>query len=130
MATLVFHVEDEPDIVAAVEYGLRRAGFDTRYAFSGGDALTMLENGLAPDVVLLDVMLPDLSGIEICRRLRADAACRDVPIVMLTARAEESDRVAGFEAGADDYVVKPFSVRELVCRVRALARRSGAEPAA
>ncbi len=130
MGALVLHVEDELDIVAAVEYGLRRAGFDTCFATSGADALTMLEGGVAPDVVLLDVMLPDLSGIEVCRRLRADSAWRDVPIVMLTARTEENDRVAGFEAGADDYVVKPFSVRELICRVRAHARRAGKEPAA
>jgi two-component system phosphate regulon response regulator PhoB len=114
--------DDEADLAALVEFNLREAGFQVEVAFSGEAAL-QLARASRPDLVLLDVMLPDVSGGEICRRLKADPHTADVPVMMLTARGEEPDRVRGFEAGADDYVTKPFSVRELVLRVKAVLRR-------
>ena len=108
-------------------YTLEASGFDVARAGTGEEALLVAEEA-GPDIVLLDWMLPDTSGIEVCRRLRKRPASRDVPIVMLTARGEESDRVRGLETGADDYVVKPYSTSELVARLRALLRR--ARPAA
>jgi len=126
MGELIFHVEDEMDIVWTLEYNLKRAGFRTQFAATGLSAISMLKKGLVPDLVLLDVMLPDLPGTEVCRKLRSMPETRHVPVVMLTAKEEEADRLAGFEAGADDYVVKPFSVRELLHRIRAhLRRRNG-----
>ena len=122
MATILI-VDDEHDLVSALDYSLQREGFATKTAFAGLDALRMAQEDPAPDLVLLDVMLPDISGNEVCRRLKAIPALAHVPVVMLTARGEEIDRVVGFEVGADDYVVKPFSVRELVLRVRAILRR-------
>ncbi len=119
----VLIVDDEADLASLVEFNLRQAGLDTAIAHTGERAL-QLARQRAPDVVLLDLMLPDISGKEVCRQLRADARTRDVPIVMLTARGEESDRVEGFEVGADDYVAKPFSPRELVLRLKALLRRA------
>jgi len=104
-----------------------REGFRTQFAATGLSALAMIEKGPIPDLILLDLMLPDLPGIEVCRQLRATAETRRVPVVMVTAREEEADRVAGFEAGADDYIVKPFSVRELIHRIRAILRRRSAK---
>jgi two-component system phosphate regulon response regulator PhoB len=121
-------VDDEPDLVATLEYNLRKEGYDTRTALSGEAALEAAGAHPLPDLVLLDLMLPDISGHEVCRRLRAAERTRQVPIVMLTAKGEELDRVVGFEVGADDYVVKPFSVRELMLRVRAVLKRATAEP--
>jgi two-component system phosphate regulon response regulator PhoB len=122
-------VDDETDLASLVEFNLQQEGLSTSVAYTGEDALVQAASR-RPDVVLLDLMLPDVSGREVCRRFRADPKLRDVPVVMLTARGEEADRVAGFEVGADDYVTKPFSPRELVLRVKALLRRSGAaEPA-
>jgi two-component system phosphate regulon response regulator PhoB len=118
----VLVVEDEPDVHQLVVFNLRDAGFDTHGVLTGADALLAIAE-LHPAVVVLDLMLPDVTGIEVCRRVRADPALQDVSIVMLTARSDEYDRLLGFEVGADDYVVKPFSVRELVLRVRALLRR-------
>jgi two-component system, OmpR family, response regulator RegX3 len=112
-------VEDEESIVSPLVEALRREGFDTAVSATASESLEEFERA-RPDLVLLDVMLPDGSGFEVCRELRARSR---VPIIMLTARGEEADRVAGLELGADDYVVKPFSARELVARVRAVLRR-------
>lgn len=118
-------VDDEEDLLELIGLTLRREGFTTVEAPTGTAALELATTA-RPALVILDVMLPDLSGFEVCRRLRADEATRDVPIIMLSAKGEEIDRVVGFEVGADDYVVKSsFSVRELVLRVRAVLRRRG-----
>ena len=119
----VLLVDDEPDLQGLLLFNLRDAGFETEAAGTGAEALA-LATKLRPQVIVLDLMLPDISGIEVCRRLRADPDVADSAILMLTARGDEHDRVLGFEVGADDYVVKPFSVRELVMRVRGLATRA------
>jgi two-component system phosphate regulon response regulator PhoB len=116
-------VEDEVDLAELVAFNLRQSGYTADSAGTGKDALTAVKKH-RPDLVLLDLMLPDISGTEICRRLREDQETRAIPIVMLTARGEEVDRVHGFEVGADDYVTKPFSPRELVLRVGAVLRRA------
>jgi len=122
-------IDDEDDLRALLDMNLRREGFRTVLAASGAEALE-LAGRVGPSLVVLDLMLPDLSGTEVCRRLRANPALQGVPIIMLTARGEEIDRVVGFEVGADDYVVKSaFSMREFVLRVRAILRRGGAVPA-
>ncbi len=123
--TSVLLVDDERDLLSVLDFNLRAAGFETILATSGEQALLHLRRRV-PDLVLLDVMLPDLSGTEICRAIKADPRTKHVPVVMLTARGEEVDRVVGFELGADDYVTKPFSVRELVLRLKAILRRRGA----
>jgi len=115
-------VEDDADIAQLVELYLGRADHQVDVVTSGADALARVRRD-RPDLIVLDVMLPGLDGLEICRTLRADAATAAVPIVMLTARAEEADRIAGLELGADDYVTKPFSPKELVARVKAVLRR-------
>ncbi|MDP2345100.1 MAG: response regulator transcription factor [Deltaproteobacteria bacterium] len=124
MAQTILIVEDEPDLLSTLEYNLQRDGFETRAATTAEQALKLAHKEPRPDLVLLDVMLPDLSGIEVCRRLKHNEALRRIPVIILTARGEEIDRVVGFEVGADDYVVKPFSVRELLLRVRAVLRRA------
>jgi two-component system phosphate regulon response regulator PhoB len=123
-------VEDEPDLLDLVVYNLRKEGFRPVRAENGEKALTLAHEE-RPDLILLDLMMPGLDGLEVCRRLRASEATRDIPIVMVTARAEESDAVVGLSVGADDYVKKPFGVRELLARVRAVLRRTsaGADPA-
>jgi two-component system phosphate regulon response regulator PhoB len=123
MSDLILIVEDEPDLVDTVAYALEQTGFKTRAALSGSEAIEQLRQRPLPDLVLLDLMLPDASGIDICKRMRGDPETRDIPVLMLTAKTEEADRIAGLEVGADDYVVKPFSVRELMLRVRAILRR-------
>lgn len=131
MASLILIVEDEQDLVRTLEYNLRREGYQTRAALTGAAALEMARAQPYPDLVLLDLMLPDISGNDVCRQLKAEDATRDIPVIMVTAKGEEIDRVVGFEVGADDYVVKPFSVRELLLRVRAVLRRaSPSEPPA
>jgi DNA-binding response OmpR family regulator len=120
----VLLVEDERDIADLVRYHVEKAGMRFLHAADGGTALRLARAEL-PDVVLLDLMLPGLDGLEVCRQLRRDAATRHLPVIMLTARGEEVDRVVGLELGADDYVVKPFSPRELVARIRAVLRRVG-----
>ncbi|HEU0037492.1 MAG TPA: response regulator transcription factor [Kofleriaceae bacterium] len=120
---LVLVIEDEIDLANTVEYNLRSEGFQVRLAHDGRRGLALASGDPVPDVILLDLMLPDLSGIEICRRLREQDKTRDIPVIMCTAKGEEIDRVVGFEVGADDYIVKPFSVRELILRIRALLRR-------
>jgi DNA-binding response OmpR family regulator len=122
MPLTVLLVEDERDIADLVRYHVEKAGMRFLHAADGGTALR-LARAEAPDVALLDLMLPGFDGLEVCRQLRRDAATRRLPIIMLTARAEEVDRVVGLELGADDYVVKPFSPRELVARIRAVVRR-------
>ncbi len=124
----VLVVEDEDDIRNLVVMNLRRAGFDVLDAPDGATALA-LARAHRPPVVLLDLMLPDRSGTDICRALRSSPDTAHAYVIMLTARGEEDDRVGGFEVGADDYVTKPFSVRELVLRVKAAARRAQAPPA-
>jgi two-component system phosphate regulon response regulator PhoB len=116
-------VEDEDALSALLDYNLQKEGFDVRLSADGEEALLLIEED-KPDLVLLDWMLPGLSGIEICRRIRARPETRDVAVIMLTARSEEDDRIRGLDTGADDYLTKPFSIPELVARVRALLRRS------
>ena len=131
MTLAVLLVEDERDIAELVRYHVEKAGMRLVHAADGGAALRLAHAEL-PDVVVLDLMLPGLDGLEVCRQLRRDAATRRLPIIMLTARGEEVDRVVGLELGADDYVVKPFSPRELLARIRAVLRRTqepGPEPA-
>ena len=115
-------VEDEKDLQEVLAYNLRQAGHTVVLAADAREAMAAVASQL-PDLVLLDLMLPDVSGIEVCRNLKSDAATRDVPVVMVTAKGEEIDRVVGFELGADDYVVKPYSVRELILRLQAILRR-------
>jgi two-component system phosphate regulon response regulator PhoB len=116
-------VEDERDIQAVLAFNLKAEGFETLQASTAEEAFGWLR-ARVPDLVLLDLMLPDVPGTEVCRRIKADPRTSGVPVVVLSARGEEIDRVVGFELGADDYVTKPFSVRELVLRVRAVLRRS------
>src|SRR5271169_3244402 len=122
----VLLIEDDRDIVELVRYNLEREGFQVAAATDGATGLAQVRK-TPPDLLLLDLMLPKLSGLEICKEIRRDQSLNRLPILMLTARGEEADRVVGLEMGADDYVTKPFSPRELVARVKALLRR--AEPA-
>jgi two-component system alkaline phosphatase synthesis response regulator PhoP len=127
-APRVLVVDDEPDIVELVAANLRKEGFEVLGAGDGSRALTLARDE-AFDLIVLDLMLPDIQGLEVCRALRRDPRTAAVPLIMLTARGEEVDKLIGFEVGADDYVTKPFSPRELVARVRALLRRQErAEP--
>jgi DNA-binding response OmpR family regulator len=119
----VLIVDDDPDINEVVQEGLRSAGYDTVGALTGAEALAEVERR-CPDLVLLDQMLPDIDGVEVCRRLRAAPRSRHVPIVFLTAVGGSEARVRGLALGADDYIVKPFSMRELILRVGAVLRRS------
>ncbi|HWS76666.1 MAG TPA: phosphate regulon transcriptional regulator PhoB [Quisquiliibacterium sp.] len=123
MNAKILVVEDEPAIRELIAVNLRHAGFQPILAADAAEARRQIDLSL-PDLVLLDWMLPDTPGVELARRLRADARTRELPVIMLTARAQESDKLGGFEAGADDYVTKPFSPRELLARVRALLRRA------
>lgn len=120
----VLVVDDEPDIVDILEFNLSREGHRVVTAHNGIDALKRATVEPRPDLVVLDLMLPDISGKEVCRRLRGDARTARIPILMLTAKGSETDRVVGFEIGTDDYVTKPFSIREVVLRVSALLRRA------
>jgi DNA-binding response OmpR family regulator len=131
MAPRILIVEDDPDIAELVARYLTKAGFTAERVASGRDALTAIGASL-PDLLVLDLMLPQLDGLEVCRAIRANAAWAALPIIMVTARAEESERIVGLELGADDYIAKPFSPNELVARVRALLRRAqrGAAPTA
>jgi len=144
---LVVIVEDEADIASTLEYNFEREGFQTRKAATGRAALELLARDPLPDLIVLDLMLPDVSGTEICRHVRMSDRTRHIPVMMLTAKGEEIDRVVGFEVGADDYVTKPFSVRErriararnisskpfsvreLMLRARAILRRAHASEA-
>lgn len=126
MSAKILVVDDEPPIVKMVAYNLKQANYQVITAYDGQEGLAKARQE-APDLIILDLMLPRLDGLELCRILRRE---REVPIIMLTARDTEVDRVVGLELGADDYVVKPFSVRELVARVKSVLRRAAPGPAA
>src|ERR1700722_19165025 len=126
MNARILIVEDEEALTLLLRYNLETQGFEVETVARGDEADTRLKEG-TPDLVILDWMLPGLSGIELCRRLRARPETRQLPIIMLTARGEESERVRGLATGADDYIVKPFSVPELLARIRALLRRASPE---
>jgi DNA-binding response OmpR family regulator len=118
----VLVVEDERDVADLIRYNLIKEGYDVVVAPTGSDALKQARD-VHPDLVLLDIMVPQLNGWEVCRRLKQDAETKNIPVIMVTGRVEEGDKVLGFEMGADDYVTKPFSPRELIARIRAVARR-------
>jgi len=118
----VLVVEDEADVAEMIRYNLGKEGYDVRLAGNGMDALRLAKEA-KPDLILLDIMVPQLNGWEICRRLKQDRETVAIPVIMVTGRVEEGDKVLGFEMGADDYVTKPFSPRELLARVRAVTRR-------
>src|SRR5919199_5466991 len=121
----VLIIEDDQDIAENLRYNLEREGLRVRVAETGEKGLTAaLDQQNSPALVILDLMLPGMSGTDLCRRLRREPATRRIPIIMLTAKASEADRVAGLDLGADDYITKPFSVRELMARVRAVLRRA------
>lgn len=118
-------VDDERDIVELISYNLSREGFAVVKAYDGETALRLLRQ--KPDLLILDLMLPHMSGIDVCKTIRSDSAFAHIPIIMLTAKADETDKIIGLEIGADDYITKPFSIRELVARVRAVLRRPSNE---
>jgi len=122
MSKKILNVEDEHDLVKLLKYNLEKEGFRVNYTTEGSLALAEIRRD-EPDLVILDLMLPGIDGLEVCRQLRRNEKYSALPILMLTARGEEADRVVGLEIGADDYVTKPFSMRELIARVRALLRR-------
>ena len=122
MTPHILVVEDEDSLATLLQYNLQKEGYDIAVAGDGEEALMLVDERL-PDLIVLDWMLPKVSGIEVCRRLRQRNETRNVPIIMLTARGEESDRVRGLDTGADDYLVKPFSMTELTARIRAVLRR-------
>ena len=129
MKKAILVIEDEPDVADIVRFNLRRAGFSVRIAETGFAGLNHARSDL-PDVIILGLMLPEMSGMEVCKQLKTGAQTGKIPIVMLTAKSEEADRLSGFRQGADDYVTKPFSPKELVYRVQALIRRSNPSAAA
>ena len=123
-------IEDDPDIAETVRFNLVAEGFSTRIAATGEEGLSLaLDPQSSPSVIILDLMLPGMNGMDLCRRLRREDQTRRTPIIMLTAKAAETDRVAGLDLGADDYIAKPFSIRELLARVRAVMRRADEGPA-
>ena len=123
----VLVVEDERDVAELLRYNLGREGYDVVVAATGAEAVRQAHEA-RPDLVLLDIMVPQLNGWEICRRLKQDTETRAIPVIMVTGRVEEGDKVLGFEVGADDYVTKPFSPRELIARIRAVTRRGRVDP--
>ncbi len=122
MTARIAIVEDEPDIAEVLQYNLEREGFETFTLPRGDTAMDSLRSDV-PDLILLDIMLPGLDGLELCRLLKRDAATSRVPLIMLTAKGDEVDRIVGLELGADDYIAKPFSPREVVLRIKAVLRR-------
>ncbi len=122
MGQTILVVDDEKDIVTLLEYNLQKAGFETIPALDGPDAIDIARSR-RPDLIILDIMLPSMDGMDICKILKGDPDTAHIPIIMLTARGEEVDRILGFELGADDYITKPFSPRELVLRVKAVLKR-------
>ena len=126
MADTILIVDDEPDAVDLLAFNLQKAGFKTVVARDGAAALEKARD-LLPSLILLDLMLPQVDGTEVCKRLRAEPKTAAIPVIMLTAKAEEIDRILGLELGADDYVTKPFSPRELVLRVKTVLRRARGE---
>lgn len=127
MASKILIVEDEPDIVELLVYNLHQAGFKTDAVLNGADALERVKME-PPDLVLLDLLLPEVDGLEICRTLKRDPDTASIPIIMLTAKGEAIDRIVGLELGADDYITKPFSPREVLLRIRAVLRRAPSVP--
>lgn len=123
MASRILIVDDEKDIVDLVAYNLEREGYDTLKAFDGEKALSIARTK-KPDLIVLDLMLPGIQGLEVCKQIRRDPELSGTPIIMLTAKGEEIDKVIGLEMGADDYVTKPFSVKELLARIKAVQRRT------
>lgn len=123
----IFVVDDDRDVAQSIELALRRRGFRVTLAHSGVEALKLLRR-YRPDLVLLDVLMPGMSGIEVCRRLRADENTANLPVIFLTARGRERDRIEGLRVGADDYLSKPFNLEELILRVKAVLRRVMHEP--
>ena len=115
-------IDDEKDIVEAIEYNLRKEGFATHKSFDGLNGLRLAKE-ISPDLIILDLMLPGMNGIELCKALKKNEPTSKIPIIMLTAKKQEVDKVIGLEVGADDYMVKPFSMRELVARIRSILRR-------
>lgn len=127
MAATILVVDDEQDLVDSLRFNLEREGYSAVTAQTGANALACMSRTPPPDLVLLDWMLPDMAGTEVCRTIRMSERTRGTPVIMISARGEEIDRVVGFELGADDYVTKPFSVRELLLRVKAILRRRAGE---
>ncbi|MDC3011923.1 MAG: response regulator transcription factor [Pseudomonadota bacterium] len=120
-------VEDEPDLLQTLAFNFENEGYEVAKALDGKEAIKFLEDDDSISLVILDLMLPDMSGLDICRRIRAADNLKDILVIMVTAKGEEVDRVVGFEVGADDYVVKPYSVRELLLRVGGMLKRSSKE---
>lgn len=128
MQESILIVEDDADIAESLHYNFRREGFRTNIAESGEKGLRIaLDEKTTPSLIILDLMLPGMSGMELCRRLRRETLTEKTPVIMLTAKAAEGDKIAGLDTGADDYIVKPFSVKEVIARVRAVLRRSEKE---
>lgn len=122
----VLIIDDEEHIVELIKYNLESNGFDTVEAYNGMDGIRFAK-AEKPSLILLDLMLPIMDGLDVCKNLRRDEDTRSIPVIMLTAKSEEIDKILGLELGADDYITKPFSVRELVARIKAVLRRSGSE---
>ncbi|EDP73075.1 response regulator, partial [Hydrogenivirga sp. 128-5-R1-1] len=118
----IYVVEDDEDINELLVYNLQKEGNKVKSFYSGKDALSSLENE-KPDLILLDIMLPDIDGLEVCKTVKSDPVKREIPIIMLTAKSTEIDKIVGLELGADDYITKPFSFRELLARIKAVLRR-------
>ena len=128
MAKTALIVEDDPDIAESVRYNLQSAGFEPVIAATGEEGLSLaLGSQSPPSLIILDLMLPAMSGLDLCRRLRREPQTRRTPVIMLTAKSSEADRISGLDVGADDYIAKPFSVRELLARIRAVLRRAEEE---
>ena len=117
-------IEDEEDLNQTLSFNLENEGYKVTSALKGTEALKILKDSDTPDLVILDLMLPDISGLDICRHIRSEKELKDISVIMVTAKGEEVDRVVGFELGADDYIVKPYSIRELMLRVQAQLRRN------
>ncbi len=127
-AQKILVVEDHKDTRELLKYNLSSAGFDVSAAEDGAAGLA-LADAIRPDIVLLDLMMPGMDGLEVCRRIKGEAKLSRIPVIMLTAKGEEIDKIVGLELGADDYIVKPFSPRELILRIKAVLRRSGGKEA-
>lgn len=117
-------IDDESDLVELLKYNLAKEGYNIEFAFNGFDGLKIAEL-TRPDIIILDIMLPDINGFEVCKRLKSNQALSRIPIIFLSAKQEEIDKILGFEAGGEDYMIKPFSVNELLARIRAIIRRTG-----
>ena len=124
MSKHILIVEDEKDLSDSLEYNFKNAGFKVSMSLEGNKAISLATGKNNPDLVILDLMLPDISGLDVCKEIRSNPVSKNTPILMLTAKGEEVDRILGFELGADDYLVKPFSLRELTLRVAALLKRN------